>query len=73
MNYTYKDNSSQKYDGVMAQQLEEIFPYAVHNPDSTDEYMKVDYSLIVPALIQSVQQQQKQISVLEEKISQLQK
>jgi hypothetical protein len=48
--------------GLIAQQTEKILPEIVH-PIHTD-YLGIDYTQLIPVLIQAVQEQQKQIELL---------
>jgi hypothetical protein len=48
------DNSHQEY-GMVAQELIEVAPYAVHQPQNPDEMMAVDYSKLVPMMIREIQ------------------
>ena len=48
------DGSHQEY-GVVAQELLEVAPYAVHQPQDTNEMMGVDYSKLVPMMIREIQ------------------
>ena len=62
-NYNYKDQPGEKQLGVIAQELETVFPGLVHeipnaNPEITDaENVKsVKYSVFVPMLIKAIQE-----------------
>jgi hypothetical protein len=48
------DGSHQEY-GMVAQELIEVAPYAVHQPQNPDEMMAVDYSKLVPMMIKEIQ------------------
>ena len=48
------DGSHQDY-GVIAQELVEVAPEAVHQPEDSEDMMGVDYSKLVPMLIKEVQ------------------
>jgi hypothetical protein len=54
-------------DGVMAHELQEILPYAVSGLKDGEEMQSVDYSKIVPVLIQAIKDQQVQIEQLKNK------
>jgi hypothetical protein len=66
VNYNLKSDPDQKYIGVIAQELEQIFPGLVY--ESTDRDMEgnelgtttkaVKYSIFVPMLIKAIQEQQ---------------
>jgi hypothetical protein len=48
------DNTHQTY-GMVAQELLEVAPYAVHQPVDKEEMMAVDYSKLVPMMIKEIQ------------------
>jgi hypothetical protein len=60
--------------GVIAHELQEVIPYAVHgNKDEIKENGKikvqvVDYSKLVPVLVKAIQEQQSQIEILKTNI-----
>jgi hypothetical protein len=60
------DNSHQTY-GMVAQELLEVAPYAVHQPTNTEEMMAVDYSKLVPMMIKEIQDLKQRIATLENK------
>ena len=53
--------------GVIAQEVEEIYPQAVETRDNG--YKAVDYTKLVPVLIQAIKEQQKQIDKLKKLIN----
>ena len=53
--------------GVIAQELLEVAPYAVHVPTNPDEMMGVDYSKLVPMMIKEIQSLKQRIATLENK------
>lgn len=55
--------------GLLAQNVEKVIPEAVNE---TDGYKGVDYAKLVPLLVESIKEQQKQIEELKRKISELQ-
>ena len=57
--------------GVIAQEVEEILPEAVTTRE--DGYKAVKYEKLVPLLIESVKEQQKQIDDLKELVNKLTK
>ena len=66
--YDYKwkaDNS--RMDGVLAHELQEVLPYAVTGVKDGKEMQQVDYSKIVPVLIQSIKELKSKIETLETK------
>jgi len=48
------DGSHQEY-GMVAQELLEVAPYAVYQPQKPEEMMAVDYSKLVPMMIKEIQ------------------
>jgi hypothetical protein len=67
--YDYKWKScDERMDGVLAHELAEVIPYAVHGKKDGEEMQGVDYSKIVPILIKSIQEQQAQIEELKGEI-----
>jgi hypothetical protein len=60
------DGSHQEY-GMVAQELIEVAPYAVYQPENPEEMMAVDYSKLVPMMIKEIQDLKQRISTLENK------
>jgi hypothetical protein len=60
------DGTHQTY-GMVAQELLEVAPYAVHQPVDTNEMMAVDYSKLVPMMIKEIQDLKQRIATLENK------
>ena len=58
------DNSHQRY-GMVAQELFEVAPEAVHAPADPEAMMAVDYSKLVPMLVKEVQSLRARVSELE--------
>ena len=48
------DGSHQRF-GFIAQELETVYPEAVHSPEDADEMKSVDYSKLVPLLVKEIQ------------------
>jgi hypothetical protein len=79
VNYNLKDNSEQKLIGVVAQELEQIFPSMIdETPDRDVEgndlgttTKSVKYSVFVPMLIKAIQEQQAIINDLKARIETL--
>ena len=71
--YQYKDDPTYEQTGFLAQQLNTIFPDAVHvggDDESTDPWM-VDYGRITPLLVKAIQDQQREIEQLKLLVNQL--
>jgi hypothetical protein len=74
--HTWKSSEFQEFNwpdkpsyGVIAQEIEPIFPYLI---DEKDGYKYVDYAKFVPILIEAIKQQQKEISELKNILMDLQ-
>ena len=61
------DGSHQEY-GMVAQELLEVAPYAVHQPQDPEEMMGVDYSKLVPMMIKEIQDLKAEVNQLKQKI-----
>lgn len=62
--FAWKVNG-ERAQGVIAQELEEVFPNAVTKGDTEEDMWSVDYSKLVPMLIAQVQDLKKRIEELE--------
>jgi hypothetical protein len=79
VNYNLKNIPEQKLLGVVAQELEQIFPGMVDESTDTDKdgnelgttTKSVKYSVFVPMLIKAIQEQQEQIQELKTEIDSL--
>jgi hypothetical protein len=60
------DGSHQTY-GMVAQELLEVAPYAVSQPEDPEEMMGVDYSKLVPMLVKEIQSLRARVAQLESK------
>jgi hypothetical protein len=60
------DGSHQRY-GMIAQELHEVAPEAVHSPVDPDDMMAVDYSKLVPMLVKEIQSLRVRLNALENK------
>ena len=63
--YDWKADGSHQDYGVIAQELVEVAPEAVHQPIDPDDMMGVDYSKLVPMLIKEVQTLRNRVAQLE--------
>ena len=59
------DIPEQKELGVIAQDVQKVFPEAVSFIDNEQEYLGVSYPMLIPALIEAIKEQQKQIEELQ--------
>lgn len=58
------DDSEQRY-GMIAQELVNVAPEAVHVPEDADEMMAVDYSKLVPMLVKEIQTLRARVAQIE--------
>ena len=66
-----QDYTQRKHYGVIAQDLVKIAPELVHEDESTQKYMTINYTEFVPLLIEKVKDQEKRIKALEEQLAKL--
>jgi hypothetical protein len=79
VNYNLKDQPEQKLLGVVAQQLEQVFPSMVEETSDRDvdgkdlgtKTKSVKYSVFVPMLIKAIQEQQALIQNLTTRLNTL--
>jgi len=64
------EEKNQSY-GVIAQELETVFPEAVNSPISEDGFYGVDYTKLVPMLVKAIQEQQALITQLQADVAAL--
>jgi hypothetical protein len=64
--YKWKSDNS-RMDGVLAHELAEVLPYAVTGIKDGEKMQQVDYSKIVPVLIQSVKELKAELDTLKNK------
>ena len=66
--YDYKlKDSDTRMDGVMAHELQEILPYAVSGIKDGKEMQGVDYSKIVPVMVQAIKDLKSELDTLKNK------
>ena len=63
--FDWKSDGSHQDYGVIAQELVEVAPEAVHQPEDSEDMMGVDYSKLVPMLIKEVQSLRSRVAELE--------
>ena len=66
------DETNRKHYGVIAQELQEIAPELIYDDMSDEHYMSVNYTELIPHLINKCKQQDKKINELEAKITESQ-
>jgi len=64
--YKWKSEDS-RMDGVLAHELQEVLPYAVFGVKDGETMQGVDYSKIVPVMIQAIKDLKAKIEILENK------
>jgi hypothetical protein len=64
--YKWKANDS-RMDGVLAHELAEVLPYAVMGEKDGERMQGVDYSKIVPVMVQAIKELKAKIETLENK------
>jgi hypothetical protein len=64
--FKWKDDNS-RMDGVIAHELQEIVPYAVSGEKDAEKMQQVDYSKLVPILVQAIQELKSEIEILKTK------
>lgn len=65
--FDWKADGSHQRFGFIAQELETVYPEAVHSPEDADEMKSVDYSKLVPLLVKEIQTLKTRIETLENK------
>ncbi len=63
--FDWKSNGSHQRYGVVAQELEMVYPEAVTRPEDENRMMAVDYSKLVPMLIKEIQTLRARVAALE--------
>jgi hypothetical protein len=64
--YEWKSDKS-RMNGVIAHELQEVLPYAVTGEKDAKEMQQVDYSKLVPILVQAIQELKSEIEILKNK------
>jgi hypothetical protein len=64
--FKWKDNDA-RMDGVIAHELQEVVPYAVTGEKDAEQMQSVDYSKLVPILVQAIQELKAEIEILKTK------
>jgi hypothetical protein len=66
--YDFKwKNHTDRMDGVVAHELQEVVPYAVTGEKDGEQMQSVDYSKLVPILVQATQELKAEIEILKTK------
>lgn len=64
--YAWKADNS-RMNGVIAHELQEVVPYAVNGEKDAEQMQQVDYSKLVPILVQAIQELNEKINKLKNK------
>ena len=65
--YTMKTNESKSKIGLLAQDVQKVFPELVKTTNDKDKTLSVNYQGLIPVLINAIKEQQKQIKELKNK------
>jgi len=63
--FDWKNSSSHQRYGFVAQELLEVAPEAVYQPENPEDMMAVDYSKLVPMLVKEIQSLRARVAKLE--------
>ena len=67
--YTLKSNKKENKIGLLAQEIEEVFPELVKEGEDKDGTLSVNYQGLIPVLINAIKEQQNQIKIIFKEIS----
>jgi hypothetical protein len=62
--FDWKESKTHQKYGLIAQELQEVAPYAVSHSDNEDDMLNVDFSLLVPMMIKEIQQLKAEVAKL---------
>jgi hypothetical protein len=62
--YTIKTNEAESKIGLLAQDVQKVFPELVKTTNDSDQTLSVNYQGMIPVLINAIKEQQKQIDEL---------
>jgi hypothetical protein len=66
--YTIKTNQAESKIGLLAQEVQKVFPELVKTTKDKDNTLSVNYQGLIPVLINAIKEQQKQIIELKNKL-----
>ena len=66
--YTVKTNELESKIGLLAQDVQKVFPELVKTASDSDQTLSVNYQGLIPVLINAIKEQQKQINELKNKL-----
>ena len=66
-----KEKLRQPTFGFIAQELKEVFPELVNEPNELYEYYSIDYIAMIPILVEAIKEQQNTIENMRQKIEEL--
>ena len=65
----YSDDTESLQTGLVAQEVEKIYPYVVRQPIEENGYKWVDYKALIPLMIKSIQELKAEIEELKAQIN----
>ena len=71
--YTLKADESKQKIGLLAQDVQEVFPELVKEASNEQGTLSVNYQGLIPVLIIAIKEQQTEIQVLKQQVKALQK
>jgi len=71
--YNLKENPDRRVVGVIAQEIEEVFPEAVFTDETPEKMKSVSYNAIASIALQGVRELKQYIDILENRITKLEK
>jgi len=63
--YTIKTNEAESKIGILAQDVQKVFPELVKTTNDSNQTLSVNYQGLIPVLINAIKEQQKEIKKLE--------
>ena len=66
--YTVKTNELESKIGLLAHDVQKVFPELVKTASDSDQTLSVNYQGLIPVLINAINEQQKQINELKNKL-----
>lgn len=68
VSYAWRENGADTHIGLIGQEVAEVLPEIVSQPEDDDGYLGVDYTELVAVLVDAVQEQQAEKAALEERV-----
>jgi hypothetical protein len=67
--YTMKSNEKVNKIGLLAQEIEEVFPELVKEGEDKDGTLSVNYQGLIPVLINAIKEQQEELKVIRKSVN----